>query len=97
LARAWAAENQRRLWVSPGVRRAGGSPRLVAPPSGGHGQVARPTQEALRKPIKFLASQKLSLEPAELRVGTYNPYMRWLPLFVLVAANLTAQQSSVGA
>src|SRR6202049_2637591 len=26
----------------------------------------------------------------------YNPCMRWLPLFVLVAANLTAQQSSVG-
>jgi Carboxypeptidase regulatory-like domain len=26
----------------------------------------------------------------------YNPDMRWLPLFVLVAANLTAQQSSVG-
>jgi hypothetical protein len=30
------------------------------------------------------------------RIGMYNPYMRWLPLFVLVAANLTAQQSSVG-
>ena len=29
-------------------------------------------------------------------MALYNPYMRWLPLFVFVAANLTAQQSSVG-
>ena len=28
--------------------------------------------------------------------GMYNSYMRWLPLFVLVAANLTAQPSPVG-